>query len=427
MEPTDSPTSSPRPAINLKQVKKICSKAPPVFRMDPASPAEQYALSLPAVQLFFTALDPKGFAKPLASASRTSYAGSVRNFVLWCAHEGLIADPEEADLLGLEFSVLQTALEDWLLWRTRPCDLDHPLCVEKPSLSTKGLRTPTTPKTVRPLLAAIEDWAQNNGLTPLATAVSTALARKSTGDEASTGRPLTLEEIQLIAESLYNNDVLPLEAFKDAKVHEAWHCRQLAAFALAIAGSMRTGEPSRLRDTHIVKAEPKFIVLGLPNTKPKKAREMQMNSRGDLLCPIWNLKRWLTLCLANNWDRDAYLLPMVARNASGSNNPLRKPGLSMEAKNWKRMTHKLGIRDTGTGVISTAQGLRKVLPKLAGEAGWSIFDIAKLGGWASLDVAAGYAEPDDPTYEDFEDLDLDLENDNEADSEAAENLTEGGK
>ena len=154
-----------------------------------------------------------------------------------------------------------------------------------------------------------------------------------------------------------------------------------------------------------------------------------MNPRDDLLCPIWNLKRWLTLCLANNWDRDTYLLPMVARNASGSNNPLRKPGLSMEAKNWKRMTHKLGIRDTGTGVISTAQGLRKVLPKLAGEAGWSIFDIAKLGGWASLDVAAGYAEPDDPTYEDFEDLDLDLENENEAesDSEVSEDLTEGGK
>lgn len=354
------------------------------LRLDPGNALDRMVVA--HVGDILAGIDPARFVSPLSRAVRRRYERTVLNFQRWCCLEGFTSEP--ADTAGLPVAELRVAVEEWLAWRVSPIDASHPLSVDHARRAgvrhEGGWRATAAHGNPEQLRSVIRWWASALGLGEIVTA----RAEEISGPVrvVRPARALTDVEIVGVTEALLECSVT---CCVDVARSEAWHARQLAAFNISLAASLRQCELSMLRDDNVVEVDPDGVTVRFPRTKQHpEGRVVRLRRRGDVLCPVWALTRWLALCADRNWSRGGLLLPAVVQRRVKA---LVVPNDEHERRAWRMVTDHLGITDdVDSGLRATPHGHRAAGLTRAVEAGWDTHDLMMLGDWSSLGVALRY-------------------------------------
>lgn len=354
------------------------------LRLDPSDALDR--LVVQSVGDILAGIDPARFVSPLSIGVRRRYENTMLNFERWCCHEGFTEELGEAARLPVP--ELRLAVEEWLAWRVSPIDASHPLSVDHARRAgvrhDGGWRTTTAHRDPQALRSVIRWWAATHGLREIVSARSEEISGPVRAVRPA--RALTDAEIVSVTEALLECSAV---CCVDEARREAWHARQLAVFNISLAVSLRQCELSMLRDENVVDVNPDGVAVRLPRTKQHpQGRIVQLRPRGDALCPVWALTRWLALCAERNWSRGGLLLPAVVQRRVKA---LVVPNEEHERRAWRMVTDHLGITDdVDSGLRSTPHGHRAAGLTRAVEAGWDSHDLMLLGDWSGLGVALSY-------------------------------------
>lgn len=377
-----------------QQCQKWDNRFAPHLRLDPASELDR--LLVDHFGDILENIEPWKFTPPIGDSTRARYEGMVTNFTRWCAHEQLIANDEQPQHLDAE--TLRTAAQSWLAWRAQPCDPDHPLTItaarKRGDSVDCGYRAPSARKKLDHLRDAIKWWAVSAGIDDPLSGAATQLRTVRHNEPTERARPLTDIELVAAVRALTDETVVTVDdltrVFDGVETRlRAWHYRELAALNITVAVSLRrTSELPRLTDSAVTAIDPDGVTIHLAKVKNSRTRgrTIKLRPRDDALCPLWALTRWLQLCAELGWDRQGLLLPAVRPEIRHALAPIAN---NNERRSWKRVTDHLGITTTVDGA-PTPHGLRAMSPTRAAEAGWDPVDLMELGGWQTLDSAAGY-------------------------------------
>jgi integrase len=298
---------------------------------------------------------------PLTPKTRKGYESYAANFEQFCVLGGAAITAQKVAPLPTE--ELTKLVSVWVQWRLDPCPAEHSLCVKKEVVGP-GFRKPEGMKSPGPLLTAIKWWAeQKHRIANPVTALHRDMKPEVKKEGKGKARRATNGELARVVDALEAGKVVSLGDKPWQVVQaEGWHLRQHAALAVAIAGSLRTGEIAMLKDSNLVEVTAKQIVIEVPMAKGYKAKTVVLQAREDVLCPIWSVTRWLEFCTEHNWRRSGFILPAVA--ARFLMQPLLTPTTNNEGTHWKRVTKAVGLAEN-----TTRHGLRAILPNRAAEQG----------------------------------------------------------
>ncbi len=298
---------------------------------------------------------------PLAPDTRKLYESSAANFESFCVLAGAAITTQ--GVAALPNDQLTNLVSVWLEWRLNPCPLEHSLCVKKGTVGP-GFRKPAGMKSPERLLAAIKWWAeQKHRIANPVTAHHRTQKPRVKKEGRGKARRATNGELALVVDALAAGKVVTLGVEPRHLVQaEGWHLRQHAALAVAIAGSLRTGEVAMLKDSNLIEVTAERIVIEIPMAKGYTGKTVVLQAREDVLCPIWSLTSWLEFCTAHNWRRSGFILPAVA--ARFLMQPALRPNADSEHDQWERVTKAVGLAEN-----TTRHGLRAILPNRAAEQG----------------------------------------------------------
>ena len=235
---------------------------------------------------------------------------------------------------------------------------------------------------------AIDWWALEHNVDSPVTDVAKAI----TGHGKGRGKAeiLTDDELTALIAGLKQCDVVTGKT-NNVDVVEGWHLRTRAALLVTISCSLRIeSELANFKDDHILCIDDDGIHMRLTETKTG-VRDVVIRPRGDELCPVAAIEDFYKWLGEHTLERpDGLLLPMVNRKLSPTS-----PGVLYGGSNEKHWWGKLVVpymERLGFDMANkTLHGLRSMAITEAVNSGWSHTELRDLGGWASLNVAAGYA------------------------------------
>ena len=232
---------------------------------------------------------------------------------------------------------------------------------------------------------AINWWAGENNIDSPVTEVAKAI--KGQGKGRGKAEVLTSEELTALLVGLKKCEVVGGTGTSNPDSCVGWHLRTRAAILVAIACSIRINSELRhFKDDNILKIDDAGIHLRITETKMNVHRDIVIRPRGDELCPIAAIEDFYKWLKEHNLERpDGALLPYVITN--------RLPAVTAitDERFWWASVVRYLESQGFTMANKTPHGLRSMAITEAVNNGWSHAELRDLGGWASLNVAAGYA------------------------------------
>lgn len=296
---------------------------------------------------------------PIKEITRKTYEGYLK---VWFASTGLAED----EILALDHGERCTLVETSL--------------AEKAETASNSY--------VLKLGNAINWWAGENNIDSPVTDVAKAI--KGQGKGKGRAQILSSEELTALISGLKKCEVSTGQKTNpDTLV--GWHLRTRAAILVTVTCSLRiNSELPQLKNEHILSIDGEGISLRIPETKTG-VRDIVISPRSDELCPIAAIEEFYQWLKQHNLERpDGLLLPKVSMNHMITS-PDVLDGTSPEGSWW--MKHVVPyMQGLGFDMANKSlHGLRSMAITEAVNAGWSHVDLRDLGGWQSLNVAAGYA------------------------------------
>lgn len=238
---------------------------------------------------------------------------------------------------------------------------------------------------------AIGWWAGEHNIASPVTDVAKAI--KGQGKGRGKADVLTSKELTALIAGLKKCEVATRESTNiDARV--GWHLRTRAAILVTIACSLRiNSELPHFKDENILKVDDEGIHLRIIETKTGVHRDVVIRPRSDELCPIRateDFYKWLDKHNLRDSRPDGLLLPPVNMNRRVDSPGILHTNFDSQAWWGQRVVPYMesqGFDMTG----KTLHGLRSMAITEAVNSGWSHTELRDLGGWQSLNTAAGYA------------------------------------
>lgn len=310
---------------------------------------------------------------PLSPTTRRDYEYRI---VAWVRWTGL----SEEDLIALPHEARCELVERFLAVESQKSD-----------------------KTIKEYRTVFTWWARENHLDSPVTPVAQAI--KGRGKGRGKSRVLTGEQLTALLAGLKSCSVASgysaSRAADDRFV--GWHLRTRAALLITLTCSLRAqSELHQMTDDTILRVDDDGIVVRLPLTKNRRHRDIVIRPRSDELCPLTALTEWLAWLDQHGLVRPGgALLPAVNRRLRLADPKFLQPS-GREMKSWwyPCRDYLTGLGYDMTGV--RLHGLRSSAITEAVAEGWSHTRLRDLGGWGSLNVAAGYARTGDPGIDLYE-------------------------
>lgn len=368
----------------------------------------------PTWQLLTPALTPA----PGNPATESSRAGRIQAWVRWAVLPrldgggGLARSAEDLATLGTR--ALQDGAWDWWCWLHEEVDADHPLvwagdCIR--DVGDRGTTAPVRRSTAQKAYRALRAWGAQVDVDDITRRIDRAEA-----GERPTPRP-SKERIDLSTQALgavievCNTQAVPLRII-DPVVRELWHLRQKATFLTQIKAVARISEVGALSpaQSHVQQTRDDDVPqlhIHLSRTKTT-ARDVVLEPTGTELCclaAIEDFHRAATDAgLGDQLAASGLWLPGVVLNRRRGEPRIRPVTYQTERNNFLRVMRAAGqltdeMEASGDLLLGTHAG-RRVLPRAAQRAGWTLARVTRLGGgaWAPDSTAVlSYVGDDGPS------------------------------
>ena len=233
---------------------------------------------------------------------------------------------------------------------------------------------------------AIKWWASEQNISSPVTNVAEAFKGQKGRGKA---QPLSSEELTALVAGLKKSEV-GQRGNPDTRV--GWHLRTRAAILVTVTCSLRiNSELPHFKDNNILKIDDDGIHLRITETKTNVHRDVVIRPRGDELCPIAAIEDFYKWLKKHNLERpDGLLLPPVNLNRTADSPDILHTNFN-ERQKWSDLIVPYMESQGFDMTDKSLHGLRSMAITAAVNSGWSHVDLRDLGGWKSLDTAAGYA------------------------------------
>jgi integrase len=303
---------------------------------------------------------------------------------------------DESGLIGLPSEVLAVGATAFIGWLKTSIPETHVLLQRNnwdKRIGSNGApggyrRTagPVGSDTLRGYRRAVQVWAAEAGVD--VAVVEGALLSIGTRTEAPPVRRVELSLDDVLAMI----DVLDREGIVMRGMHgirsRAWHARQKCALLIQLWGVLRISELTRLELGRLRQRGDTDLTIRLARTKTGAGRDVELGSRGDVLCPITALAQFLRISQEAGYDHQGVLLPGIRAMKPVGEQGACAPTVSMEISNFRRVARAAGVLtpeiEADDQLCLGTHALRRYLPTVAGNAGESLAFIVSIGGggWA---------------------------------------------